>query len=500
MKRTLSFLGAALVLGSIAAPAAIADDLPERPEKLTFRPLEFKAPAAADYRRTLGDGITVYMAPSKELPLVTLTLSFRGGAYMDPADSPGLTAAMASLMRSGGTTSLKPEVLDEKLDFLATNAGVSSGGETITATMNTLKANLDESLGLFFDMLRNPGFDAARLEVMRGQAIEGMKQRNDDAGSIQGREWRNLIYGEDHFESRQPTQESWSKVTPEQLAAQHKRLIHPGNVIVTVTGDFDPKEMMAKLEGYLKDWPKGERAPNPPAPTQTIQPGVYHVAKDIPQGKVRVGRRSIMRDDPDFFAAEVMNDILGGGGFTSRLMKSIRSNEGLSYGVGSQFSAGAYYPGVFGVNFDSKSPTVALALQLMRDEFERMKSEPVTQEEIEVAKRGFVESFPQIFSSRDAMLGIFVSDQWSGRDENFWKTYRENVQKVSPADIQRVARKYLNLDDMVILVVGNWDDIAKGDLTGRANMQKFFNGQRTEIPLKDPLTLKPLSGPPTEGQ
>lgn len=490
----------ALAGAAALAPALHAQDLPARPEKLAFKPLDFNAPKAADFRRTLADGIPVYMAPSKELPLVNLTLSFRGGAFMDPVEVPGLTAAMAQLMRSGGTTTIKPDALDEQFDFLATNAGVGAGGETVTASMNCLAANLDESLRLFFDMLRNPGFDAARLAVMKGQSIEGMKQRNDDASSILGREWRTLIYGDDHFESRQPTKESWDQITGERLTAQHQRLIHPGNLIISVTGDFDPKEMTAKLDQYLKGWAKGERVPNPPAPTKSVVPGVYHVGKDIPQGKVRVGRRSIMRDDPDFFAAEVMNDILGGGGFTSRLMKSIRSNEGLAYGVGSQFGAGTYYPGVMGVAFESKSPTVALALQLMQDEFERMKAEPVSAEELEVSKRSSIESFPQTFSSRDAMLGIFVADEWSGRDPSFWQNYRDNIAKVKAEDVQRVAKKYLNLDDMVILVVGKWDDIAKGDLTGRASMAKFFNGQAREIPPKDPLTLQPLNAQPVGGQ
>lgn len=495
MTRTKILVATALAGAALIAPIAFADDLPKRPDMLTFKPLDFKAPNAKDFRRTLPDGTAIYMAPSKEFPLVTVNLSFRGGAYTDPKDSPGLTSAMASLMRSGGTETIKPAELDEQLDFLATNISVGAGGETISASMNTLKSNLDESLKLFFDIVQHPGFDSARLEVMRGQAIEGMKQRNDEGSNILRREWSNLLYGEDHFESRLPTKDSWEAVSVARLQEQHKRLIHPGNLIISVTGDFDPQEMMAKLEGYLKNWPKGERVGNPPAPMSTLAPGVYHVAKDIPQGKVRVGRRSIMRDDPDYFAAAIMNDILGGGGFTSRLMKSIRSNEGLAYGASSSFGAGTYYPGVFGAGFESKNPTVALAVQLMRDEFERMKAAPVSEEELDVAKKSFIESFPQTFSSRDAMLGIFVSDEWTGRKPDYWQTYRDNISKVTAEDVQRVAKKYLDLDDMVILIVGKWDEIAKGDLTGRANMGKFFDGKRTEIPLKDPLTLRPAEAP-----
>jgi zinc protease len=439
------------------------------------------------------------MAPSKEFPLVTLTLTFKGGGYMDPAEIPGLTEAMAAMVRTGGTATVKPAELDERLDFLATQATVGARGNAVSATMNCLSSNLDESMKLFFDMLRNPGFDQARLDILRGQAIEGMKQRNDDAGAIIGREWQYVMYGEDSFESRQATKDGWDQVTPDRLRAQHARLVHPGNVIISVTGDFDPDDMARRLAAAMDGWKRGEMAPNPPAPTHVFKPGVYHVAKDIPQGKVRVGRRSLQRDDPDYFAAEVMNDILGGGGFTSRLMKQIRSNEGLAYSVGSRMGAGVYYPSTFAGSFESKNPTVALAIKIMRDEFKRMQDQPVTAEELDVAKKGFIEAFPSQFASKDATLGILVADEWTGRDPEYWKTYRENIQKVTADDVQRVARKYLNFDDMAIMVVGRWDEISQGDQGGRASMKDFWSGGRTELPLRDPMTMKPMDAPaPTD--
>jgi len=473
--------------------------LPGRPEDLSFKALDFTPPSAKDFRRTLPDGTPVYMAPSKEFPLVTLTLTFKGGGYMDPAEIPGLTEAMAAMVRTGGTATVKPAELDERLDFLATQATVGARGNAVSATMNCLSSNLDESMKLFFDMLRNPGFDQARLDILRGQAIEGMKQRNDDAGAIIGREWQYVMYGEDSFESRQATKDGWDQVTPDRLRAQHARLVHPGNVIISVTGDFDPDDMAKRLAAAMDGWKRGEMAPNPPAPTHVFKPGVYHVAKDIPQGKVRVGRRSLQRDDPDYFAAEVMNDILGGGGFTSRLMKQIRSNEGLAYSVGSRMGAGVYYPSTFAGSFESKNPTVALAIKIMRDEFKRMQDQPVTAEELDVAKKGFIEAFPSQFASKDATLGILVADEWTGRDPEYWKTYRENIQKVTADDVQRVARKYLDFDDMAIMVVGRWDEISQGDQGGRASMKDFWSGGRTELPLRDPMTMKPMDAPaPTD--
>jgi zinc protease len=481
------------------APVAwVADNsakLPARPEELKFAALDFTPPKAKDFRRTLPDGTPVYMAPSKEFPLVSLTLTFKGGQWLDPKDTPGLTAVMAAMTRTGGTATIKPADLDEKFDFLATNVGVSGGQGAVIANMNTLSSNLDQSMTLFFDMLRNPGYDQDRLNIMRGQATEGMKQRNDEAGQILGREWKYLIFGEDCFESQQATKDGWDAITADKLRAQHDKLIQPGNVIISVTGDFNPDDMMKRLAAGMDGWKRGDMASNPPAPTNVFKPGVYRVAKDIPQGKVRIGRRSIQRDDPDYFSAEMMNEILGGGGFTSRLMSNIRSHEGLAYSVGSRFEAGVYYPGQFAGAFESKNGTVALAVKLMREEFKRMQDEPVSAEELEIAKKSFIEAFPGQFSSKDATLGIFVADEWTGRDPEYWQRSRDSIQKVTAADIQRVAKKYLNFDDMAVMVVGKWDEIAPGDQTGRAKMSEFFGGKSMELPLRDPMTMKPMDTP-----
>jgi predicted Zn-dependent peptidase len=138
---------------------------------------------------------------------------------------------------------------------------------------------------------------------------------------------------------------------------------------------------------------------------------------------------------------------------------------------------------------------VALAIKLMRDEFKRMQDEPVSAEELEVAKKSFIEAFPGQFSSKDATLGIFVSDEWTGRDPEYWQRYRDSIQKVTAADVQRVAKKYLNFDDMAVMVVGKWDEIAPGDQNGRAKMAEFFGGQAVELPLRDPMTMKAMDVP-----
>jgi predicted Zn-dependent peptidase len=323
-----------------------------------------------------------------------------------------------------------------------------------------------------------------------------MKQRNDDASPILDREWDMLLYGADHFEARVPTESSIRSITKDDMAAFAKKVFNPANVVVAVTGDFEVPEMLAKLEKAFASWPTGERMPLPPAPTATVKPGVYHAEKEIPQGKVYIGSRGITRDDPDYFAALVMNEILGGGGFTSRIMKTVRSDEGLAYSAGSGLDAGVWYPGQFRAVFQSKNATVALAIKLIEGEFKKMRETPVSAEELEVAKQSFIETFPRSFESKDAMLGIFVSDEWTGRDPSYWQAYRDNISKVTPADVQRVANRMLDFNKMAVFVVGDWDTIAPGDglggKAGRARMADFFDDQVEHMPMRDPMTMQPM--------
>jgi len=189
----------------------------------------------------------------------------------------------------------------------------------------------------------------------------------------------------------------------------------------------------------------------------------------------------------------LLNDILGGGGFTSRIMTQVRSNEGLAYSAGSRMSPKVYYPGEFRAAFESKNPTVALAAKIVLEEIEKVRNTPITQEELETAKKQFIETFPRTFESKPAMLGVFVGDEWTNRPKDYWKTFRDKVNACTLADMQRVAKKYLATDQMVIMVVGDWKTIAPGDLTGRAKMADFYQGKVTHLPLRDPMTMEPIA-------
>jgi zinc protease len=478
--------------GPAPASAAGLGGLPDRPEQIAFPPLSFDPPDAATFRRVLADGTVVYLAPSHEFPLVNLVVAFKGGASLDPPDVPGLAAMTARMVREGGTTSTAPAALDETLDFLATEVGVSANDTFTSATMNCLKSNFDESLKLFLGMLRTPAFDSSRLETARARVLESLKQRNDDASSILSREWKRLVYGPDHFEAREPTDRTVATISRERLAEMHRRIFHPGNMIVSVSGDFDEREMLGKLERAIAGWERGSPVADPVAPAAVLEPGLYHVPKDIPQGKVVMGNRAITRDDPDAIPFLLLNEILGAGGFTSRLMQQVRSNEGLAYSVRSALTPRVAYPGDFRAGFESKNATVALAAKIVMQQIEKMRDELVTDDELQTAKASLIETFPRQFESRPQMLRVFVNDEWTKRPKDYWKTFRDKVRAVTAEDIRRVARKHLDPATMAILVVGDWDKIAPGDLEKRASMGDFFGGRVKHLPLRDPLSLEPL--------
>ncbi|RME39490.1 MAG: insulinase family protein [Planctomycetota bacterium] len=272
----------------------------------------------------------------------------------------------------------------------------------------------------------------------------------------------------------------------------HNRYVHPGNMIVAVSGDFDRDNLLMKLENAFSDWPIGETGPTTfPAPKYTPQPGVYMIDKPgVNQGRVSIGHRSVVRGSPDEFALQIMNGILGGAGFRSRLFARVRSDEGLAYNTGSRFHQGVYYPEDFICWFQSKNNSCAYAAKIVLDEIRRLREEPVSEKDVQDAIAYFVESFPQRFPNKMAILETYVDDEYTGRDPNYWQTYLDNLRKVTPEDVRRVARKYVHPDQLVILAVGDADAIFKGGYDKAPDLTFAAFGPVKRLPPRDPDTLK----------
>jgi zinc protease len=203
----------------------------------------------------------------------------------------------------------------------------------------------------------------------------------------------------------------------------------------------------------------------------------------------------ILRDNPDYFAVVIMNDILGGGGFTSHIMSRVRSDEGLAYDAHSIFQGGIYYPLTFTAGFQSKSRTVAYAASLVLDEMKKMAAAPVTESDLETSKRGFIDRFPRAFSTKAQVATTFAQDEFTGRyarHPDYYKTYRSRMEAISRDDVLRVAKKYLTPEQLVILVVGQKDQILLGYPDHPVKLTELVKGPLTDVPLRDPMTMKPM--------
>jgi len=491
LRSIVAFGLAALLLAATAPAQTAAPQIPDNPEKLTFAPLSYSPPSAKEHRVVLKNGVVAYLVEDRALPLVNIQVIVRAGTWLEPKGKEGLARLTGSQMRAGGTKSLTAEQFDERADFLAAQIGSSLGDTSGGASLNCLSDNLDESLKLFMEMLRSPGFQEDRLKLAKDQMLQDMKKRNDESADIEGRELSVLVYGEEHFTNRFTTEASLNSITRDDLRAFHDMYYYPANMILAVSGAFTRSEMVKKLEAAFADWPSPKRVVGLiPQGIHPAAPGLYRMDKDVNQGRVSVVIPSVMRTSPDIYALEVMNEILGGSGFTSRITKTVRSNEGLAYSAGSGIGFGTYYPGRFRAAYQSKSSTVAYALQLVYEEIEKIRESPVTEEELVTIKSSLIQTFPSNFESKAQQAGTFAADEYSKRDPAFWSTYRDRIQAVTAADVQRVARQYLVPEKMITLVVGNQAEIAKGDSKHEVTLESLAKGRITDLPLRDPMTMK----------
>jgi predicted Zn-dependent peptidase len=377
------------------------------------------------------------------------------GSIYEPPDKIGLASLTGSVMRTGGTRRMNGDEVDESLEFLAADVSSRIGLDAGFLSLDVLTKDFDQGFKLFSEILRYPAFDEKKLDLAKKQAIEGIRRKNDSPAGIASREFLKLVYGPTHPYAREMTIKAISSINREDLVVFHKKYYQPNSIILGITGDFRKKEMIHKVKNTFGSWKK-QKMEFPPVPPVEVryQPSVNYIDRDLTQTHMRIGHLGIRQDNPDFFALSILDDILGGKGFTSRLFQEIRTKRGLAYSVGTALNPGNFDLGVFFAYAQTKADSTHQTISTILEEMKRIQAEPVSDEELKQAKDSFLNSYVFSFSSTAQIVSRQVSLEYYGLPSNFLEQFRDSVAKVTREDIQRVAKKYLHPDSLVLLAVG----------------------------------------------
>ena len=465
----------------------------KHPSELTYPALKYEPPDPKAFRAVYAGGLRAYVQEDKSLPLFNITAIVNCGDLYVPKDKTGLGRVLGDQLIKGGTTAKEGSAIEERIDFLGGTLAFMVGERTSTLSLSVLSKDLDEGLATFFDVLRNPAFREEPLKLAKARFVEQLRQANDQANAVLSREYEKLLYG-DNAVTWQPTKATYEGLTAADLKAFHAKYFSPKNIILAVSGDLSKAALKAKIDRLAAGWKGGAVAfPALPKAFPAPEPGLYFVQKAINQGYISMGHLGIQDTNPDYFAVQVMNFILGGGSFTSRITTKVRSDEGLSYNQGSRFTYRWGLPGTFAGYVQTKSSTVGYAISLILAEFNRIRTEPVSDAEMETAINYYLESFADSFQSPQATMTNFANLEMTGKPMDYYKTYLAKIRAVTKARVQEVATKYIQPDKIAMMVVGDFEPCNKGGDKWPGPLDKL--GKLHKVALADPMTGQEIKQP-----
>ncbi len=418
----------------------------------TFKPVEPK-------RVDLPNGVELFLQEDHELPFISGFVRVRGGSRDVPSAKVGLVSLYGAAWRTSGTKSIPGDVLDDQLAAKA--ARIETGGSQAATSIswNSFSKDFDSVFATTLDLLLHPEFQQSKLDLARRGMITGILRRNDNAGEIAQREALEIAYGKTNPYGREPELATVSAVTLDDLRAWHDRTVVGANLIVGVIGDFQTTDMERKLRTAFGAIPRGEKLMSAKVDFSDPKPGVYFANKaDVDQSNIYMVGLGTEQKNPDFYALSVMNEIFSGG-FGSRVVQDVRTRLGLAYEVGGSFGAAYDHPGLFAVGAGTKSASTVPATKAMLDEVRGLRTRPPTEAELRRAKDDLLNSFIFRYDSPEKVLGEQVTLAVYDYPADFLERYRAGVERVTAADVTRVAEKYVQPDKLAIVVVGNTAEI-----------------------------------------
>ena len=456
-KKLFSWLSLAIltVLLSLAVGSRAIADTPKHYTELEFSPVpEIELPEYDRYE--LDNGMVVYLLEDRDLPLIGGTALIHAGSRYEPANKVGLASLTGTVMRSGGTEDHPPDELNSILEQNA--ASIETGIDTTTgnASFNSLTEDIDTVFGLFTEVLRQPAFAPEQFAIALKQQAGAIARRNDDPGEIASREFNKVIYGKTSPYARTVEYETLENISREDAVEFYQTYVRPENIILGIVGDFESESMLQRVENAFGDW-QAETSPpalQPPAASQEYSQELFVVNRPkLTQSNIMIGHIGGQVDSPDYPTLSVLNGVLNG--FGGRLFNEVRSRQGLAYSVYGAWSPNYDYDGLFIAGGQTQTDSTVPFIKSVVSEIEKLRTQPVTEAELNDAKESILNSFVFNFETPSQTLSRLMRYEYFDYPQDFIFEYQEDVQNTTQEDILEAAKEHLHPDRLVTLVVGN---------------------------------------------
>ncbi len=413
-------------------------------------------------KKTLPDGLTVLHAERHNLPIVMLTLLIKASPLNEPADKAGI-AYLTAKMLAEGTQKRKASEISEEIEFIGASIDSSTGSDYTTVSLSVLKKDVEKGFDIFSDVLLNPSFSeediSRKKEIIKGS----LRQSEEDPSFVASKAFIKEVF-DDHPYGRlvNGSAESIDNIKRDDIVKFYYDHYSPDNAILSVVGDLTADELNLLIERYLGQWKARHRTQNTENRTQIGKnhkgKKVVIIDKDITQANIIFGHLGIERNNPDYYAVSVMNYILGGGGFSSRLMKVVRDEMGLTYSIYSSFS-GNKEQGQFEVEVQTKNESAGIVIKEILRQINKIRTDPVTEQELKDAKAYLTGSFPRRLETSRRVADFLAAAQFYNLGDDYIEKYPDYINGVTKEEVWRVAKRYLNPENYVLVIVGNQNKI-----------------------------------------
>ncbi len=409
-------------------------------------------------RMVLPNHFVLLVCEEHSLPFVTFQLLVHSGSRHDPSGREGL----ANLTVRGlllGTSKRSAHTINEEVDFMGASLNAWASRDVATLSLRVLKKELGKGLDLFVESLRRPAFPEEEIRREIEKTMAAIQSGEDDPGVVAQKEFQKALFLKNPYgHPVEGTKESVSRLTRDMVFRFYQTYYHPNNAILAIVGDITVDEVREKVIPNFSNWRMAEIPKAPFTGTFANERKTIKVDRGISQANIVLGHGGISRDNPDFYPFTVMNYILGGGGFTSRLVEEIRVKRGLAYSVASYFDAGKY-PGAFQIVLQTKNASAREAISIALEQMERIRKEPVSEKELEGAKKYLLGSFPMRLDTQGKLASFITAVEYHGLGLDYASRYPSLIQSVTKEDVRRVAQRYLFPEKAIVVVVANLREV-----------------------------------------